>query len=298
MTERMSRRAALGAAVIGGAGLAACAQAAPKVHAPWDLTDKVVANRAKVKMQGNIAGGPVYSFMRINIYGDTNTGAYTPMFTMNNMLIDYWTPEGDSYVMKKYEAGVFTKFESGEVIEQWDNPWTNEKIDIFRFTLGPVTRTYNPDGVEAMALAPQALPLEQIGDRLFYATQSIGTAPNLITPEEFPRESVGKEIFLNSFMTFSSLAQDVFNPEVTSAPCHMQLQNKFNWAPWMRMGQRPGGTVARGFGSKVSGLDALPKPVLDAFARITPEILKTETWTDVHLETFDYLKFLRAQKGG
>jgi hypothetical protein len=37
--------------------------------------------------------------------------------------------------------------------------------------------------------------------------------------------------------------------------------------------------------------------VLDAFARITPEILKTETWTDVHLEAFDYLKFLRAKKG-
>ena len=88
-----SRRKALGALALGGlgAGAAACAAPAPQVFPAWDLADKVVANRAKVKMIGNIAGGRVFSFMRMNIYGDANTGPYTPLFTMNNLIIDDWT---------------------------------------------------------------------------------------------------------------------------------------------------------------------------------------------------------------
>jgi hypothetical protein len=295
------RRAALGALGLGAAGLAACAQEGASPAAtiePLDLADKVQANIAKVKMVGDTAGGPVHSFMRINIYGDANTGTYTPMFTMNNLIVDYWTPEGDSFNMKKYEAGVFTRFDSGEVIETWDNPWTGETIEIFPFHLGPVQRVYGPDGVVAMALAPEALPLEEIGDRLFYATQSIATAPSLFDPKEFPKESPGTEVFLNSFTTFSALARDVYDPAVTSAPVHMQLQNKFNWPPWLRMGQRPGGTVARGYGTKIAGLDALPAAVRDGFARITPEILDTANWTDVRLETMDYYKVLKAKQGG
>lgn len=294
----IDRRNLLAAAAVGATGLAACARPAQETEAqitPLDLTDKAQALIAKVKMAGNIAGGPTHAFMRLNIYGDTNTGAYTPMFTMNNLIIDYWTPEGDSFAMKKYEVGVFTKFDSDEVIETWDNPWTKEKIDIFPFHLGPVNRLYGPDGVTAMALAPEALPLEVIGDRIFYATQSIGVAPSMFDPKQFPAESPGTEIFLNSFMTFSALARDVYDPAVTSAPVHMQLQNKFNWPPWLRMGQRPGGTVARGFGAKIAGIEALPDKVREGFARITPEILDTANWTQVRLETMDYFRLLQAK---
>jgi hypothetical protein len=292
-----SRRKALGALALGGlgAGAAACAAPAPQVFPAWDLADKVVANRAKVKMIGNIAGGRVFSFMRMNIYGDANTGPYTPLFTMNNLIIDDWTVEGDTFVMKKYEAGVKTRFDSFEVIKTLENPFTKEQIDLFPFLLGPITREYTPDGVKAMALAPQALPLEQIGDRLFYASQSIGVAPSMIRPEEYPAESPGNEIFLNSFMTYSALAQDVFNPEITSAAVHMQIQNKFNWPPWMKMGQRPGGTVARGFGSKIASLEALPKPILDGFREVTPKILDVDKWEGLNMETIDYLRFLRGE---
>lgn len=296
----LDRRAALGMGLAGAAGLGACAPAKPaaKTFAPFDFSDKAQANIAKVKMTGSIAPGPtpVYSFMRLNIYGDTNTGMYTPMFTMNNLIVDYWTAKDDHFEMKKHEAGVYTKFDSDEVIEAWDNPWTGETLALYPFRLGPVFRQYGPEGVTAMALAPQALPLEIIGDRIFYATQSIAEAPSVFDPKVFPKESPGKTIFLNSFMTFSALAQDVFNPDVTSAPVHIQLQNKFNWPPWMHMGQRPGGTVARGFGAKISGLEALPASVLDGFKRITPEILDTSDWKQTYLETMDYFRELQAKK--
>jgi hypothetical protein len=75
----------------------------------------------------------------------------------------------------------------------------------------------------------------------------------------------------------------------------MQIQNKFNWPPWMKMGQRPGGTVARGFGSKIASLEALPKPILDGFREVTPKILDVDKWEGLNMETIDYLRFLRGE---
>ena len=44
------------------------------------------------------------------------------------------------------------------------------------------------------------------------------------------------------------------------------------------MGDQPGATVVRGFGGKVSGLDALPPGVLENYARLIPQILDIENW--------------------
>ena len=114
------------------------------------------------------------------------------------------------------------------------------------------------------------LPLEVIGDRVFLATQSIESIP-------LPGGS-GKTLYINSFMTYSATLADMQDPGRASAPVHSQLNNKNGWAPWMGMEDRPGGTVARGYGTKVSGLDALPEGVLDGFRKYPPEILDTENW--------------------
>ena len=46
----------------------------------------------------------------------------------------------------------------------------------------------------------------------------------------------------------------------------------------MEMGDQPGGTVVRGYGTKVAKLDDLPPGVLVQFEEQVPEILDTENW--------------------
>jgi hypothetical protein len=295
-----SRRAAL-AVLAGGAGLAACqpaAKEAPAAPAEWDLADKAQAFRAKVKIKGSLAKETVHGFMRLNIYGDDHTGNFKPLFVLNNLIIDVWEPgENGAHTMKKYEAGYYSAFDGYEPITEWENPWTGKKLEVFNFLLGPIFREYAADGVQAMAFVPVDQPLERIGDRIFLASHSIEKLPNIIDPKTFPLESSGPNIFLNSMMTFSALARDVFDPALNSAPCHMQLQNKANWAPWMKMGQRPGGTVGRGFGAKISGIDALRPEVRKGFEATTPKILDLANWgEETHMEGRDYLVHLEAQK--
>jgi hypothetical protein len=281
----ISRRAALqGAAGLGSLALAAGgAGAAAAKPTPPDFTDPLTALRTHVKMVGSLGREAVVSFMRLNIYGDLGEGNFVPFFTMNNILVDYWEPrEENQHEMRKYEVGFYTKYDSYEPLEEFDNPVTGQRVPIHHFRLGPVPRVYTPDGVIVMGYNPKLLPIEVIGDRVFLATQSIESVPDVVHP--------GRTNYVNSFMTMSALLADVADPKVLSAPVHLQLQNKNKWQAWMGMGDRPGGTVARGFGAKVAGLEALPPQVSAGARRFVPEIFDTKNWTEFVFEDSEYLK--------
>ncbi|MBM4221231.1 MAG: DUF1838 domain-containing protein [Gammaproteobacteria bacterium] len=284
--QAISRRAALG----GVAGLGALAMApavaqdnAAVIPDSFRLSDPLTALRCHIKIVGSLATETVYSFFRLNLYADLGTGNFVPLFTMNNILVDYWEAKGnDRHEMRKYEVGFYTKFDSHDPLEYFDNPLTGERRNIHHFRLGPVPRTYAPEGITAMGYTPRALPLELIGDRVFLATQSIEKMPDMVHP--------GQTSYVNSFTTMSALLADLANPQIKSAPIHAQLQNKNRWQPWMGMGDRPGGTVARGFGTKIPGLDALPADVMAGVRRFVPEILDTVNWKEFVFEDTEYLR--------
>lgn len=290
--QSISRRAALGSvAGLGALALApGSARSAAAVPEGFNLADPLTALRTHVKLVGSVGNEVVHTFFRLNIYGDLGAGNFVPLFTMNNILVDYWTAqEGDVYEMRKYEVGFYTKIDSYEPLDHFDNPLTGEQHNIHHFRLGPVPRVYTPDGIIVMGYNPNPMPLELIGDRVFLATQSIESTADVVNP--------GQTNFVNSFMTYSALLSDVANPQVLSAPVHAQLQNKNRWAPWMGMGDRAGGTVARGFGAKIASLDALPSDVMNGVKKFVPEILDTKNWTEFLFEDTEYLRE-REQKRG
>jgi hypothetical protein len=289
----ITRRALVSrAAILGGLGLAVPADAKRVDRQPTavDFSDPLTALRTHVKMVGSLGTGSVVSFMRLNIYADLGEGNYVPFFTMNNILVDYWEPKGDDqYEMRKYEVGFYTRHDTQQPLEEFKNPVTGETLPIHLFRLGPVPRLYTPTGVMAMGYTPKLLPIETIGDRVFLATESIESRPDMLQP--------GKTSYTNSFMTISAKLDDVLDPDVLSAPAHLQLQNKNRWAPWMGMGDRPGGTVARGFGGKITGLEALPPAVKAGALRLVPEIFDTANWRDFVFEDSEYLKSLDRKTG-
>lgn len=285
----------------GGAAMAssqASAMAATSPAGSLSMSSPSEQLKTRVKIMGSLANEPVYSYMRLNVFADPHNGNYLPMFTMNNLLIDHWEQTGDDeYVMTKFEAAYFTEYDGDTPIETWDNPYTGETIEIFNFQLGPVRREYRPGEVIAMAYAPTFLPIEVIGDRVFVASESIEEGSNFFEADEYPVEASGSPVsYLNSFMTWSSALEDVLNPDIMSAPAHVQIQNKVPWSPWLRMRGRPGGTVLRGFGSKIAGLDALPDSVIAGFEKYVPQILQEGQWEEPVFEAMHYMDYLDDKK--
>lgn len=283
-----------------GAGAAAALASSPAQAAKrkLDLDNPIKALEARIKIMGSLKDETVTSFMRLNVYADPENGNYMPLFTMNNLLIDRWERVAeDHFILTKFEAGYYTEFDSQTPIDTWNNPFTGEEVEIFNFRLGPVIREYMPDEIVAMAYAPNPLPMEVIGGRVFLATQSMGSGQSFFPKEEYPIEAGdGPTDFINSFMTWSSEVSDVTNPKVSSAPAHIQIQNRLPWAPWMRMRGRPGGTSLRGFGAKIDGFNDLPKNVVAGFEKYTPEILQPNQWEESVFETFDYMEHIEEMK--
>lgn len=286
----LSAAAATGGVSLASSGVIGAERVRTPSSALPNFNDPLTALRTHVKMVGSLGKETVVSFMRLNIYADLGEGNYVPFFTMNNILVDYWEPKGeDQHEMRKYEVGFYTRYDSQEPLESFANPVTGKTVAIHHFRLGPVPRLYTPTGVIAMGYTPKLLPIEVIGDRVFLATESIESRPDMLRP--------GQTSYTNSFMTMSATLADIINPAVRSAPVHLQLQNKNRWAPWMGMGDRPGGTVARGFGGKVATLEALPETVKAGARRFVPQIFETATWNEFVFEDSEYLKELAEKTG-
>jgi hypothetical protein len=297
LRSRINRREALfgaasfGAAALGAAAVTARGAVSTEASAglsstplePGYFLDPLTELHTHVKMIGSLRNEIVCSLLRLNIYADPGEGNFVPLFTMNNIVVDHWQRVDEHiFEMRKFEVGYYTEYDSQQAIETFLNPLTGKRVAIHQFKLGPVPRAYTSDGVIAMGFTPKLLPIEVIGERVFLATESIENRPDPIRP--------GKTAYVNSFMTLSAPLSPVLDSNVYNVPVHIQLQNKGHWQSWMGMDDRPGGTVARGYGSKIGSLDALPDIVKENARKYVPEIFDTANWTEFLFEESAMLK--------
>ena len=262
-----------------------------------DLNDPVALSVARQKVIGSVAKEAVHSFLRFHFYGQVPGEKAVPLLSMNNYIIDYWEPlERGTYQLRHYEVGYYCEFDTDNPIETWRNPYTKEDLEVYQFILGPIARLYSPGNVIAPGLAPKPLTSHLMGPRFYVATEAISQMPNLFQPDEWPKYSSGEKVNWVSVQTLSALMADVLNPELSSAPANIHLQNFISWGSWMKMGGRPGGTMARGYGTGIAGFDALPEQVHAGFKKYTPEIFATDSWTDTRFDEIDYFNLMKERR--
>ena len=193
-TRREALIAGAGTALAGGA-LSASA-AAPAL----DLEDPAVRARVRAKVSGSAGEEKVYKFYRLHIYAYMHDGNLQPLYTMNNLNVTLCRPlEDNYYAFKVFEAGVYCKFDTDEVLESWENPITGEVREPWTFIGGPLNVKLGPDGVETPPEAtvhPTALRMEAYGGMVFVPVASHFSYPSPFDPEEWPKESAGPVNYL------------------------------------------------------------------------------------------------------
>lgn len=296
----ISRRGILGAAPLAaGAGLAGMAglSASPS-FARFDpktaetLEDPAVRARVRARVIGSCEEEVSMKFYRLNIYGYMGDGNLVPFFTMNHLSVADWAPAADNmYNSTTYECGYYCKFDTDEPLEFWENPVTEEKLDVFNFLGGPFSVNVGADGVvtKDADLEPQVLRMEQIGNLLMVPTIASMVLPNFVDQKKYPQSYSGPVTYWESQATFAADAKDAFNENLSSAPAFCHFQNLATWHPWLRMGLKPGRTYGNARGAKIKSLDELPAKIRTDFEKYTPEIFDRKSWTKPRLDTLDYL---------
>lgn len=254
--------------------------------------------RLIAKVMGSTVEDERHAFLKFHVFGYAGDGNLIPFFTMNNYIVQKWAPGEDStFEVQHYEAAYYTKFDTNEPLDSWENPLTGELIKIPPFVLGPVDRFYGPGlGESPASFAPDPLNISMIGDRVYVPTLTRFKFPNRLDAEEWGPYSSGPITYWDSMLVFSANIEDVFDESKTHVDADIHMQNLVSWGPPFKMGNTPGRTMVRAYGQHIAGYDSLPADIRANLEKYTPEIFNLESWVDVRMDTFEFVAKLEAER--
>ncbi len=198
------------------------------------------------------------------------------------------------------EAGYFTDLTSGKIIDNWMNPWTNEKVEVFpfinkamrahlttempRFAMGN-TATDTPTLMNQTAAqkrsgtVPFILPWQQLGDQYLLTWEYSHEYTNPVTKDKWPKAHTTTTINPSEHFSFYTPIGEMNNKSIPSSPFHAGFMRTSPWWPWMKMGQHQidGCLFGRMHSFQITGTtDDIPRVVLERVEKDHPEILEKQ----------------------
>jgi hypothetical protein len=311
MQRRTILRGAALAGVAGAAGLAMTAKAAEKTVAPsltgpyLDLTTTYGNLIASVRLEGNLDESKEKFGSGSGIVTAIRPGeALRDLFGFEIYSTGRMRKQEDgSYRFLHRECIFYTDLKSGEILREFDNPFTNEHVKVvdvandpwnehlteYRKSGGPSYGGQNPDAdkgkgepnLRNWTSMPNGIVATQTHVNLYY--------PSALTPEKWPRESSGPRNQVSEFQqTYVSLA-DLQNPALTSVESHGTWSRITPWLPWMLMGQAPGVIMYNSITSNYDDINRTKRSVLDHVAQYHPHMMHAPTeWSDVSQSSLEH----------
>jgi len=164
----------------------------------------------------------------------------------------------NSYELLTNEVLLYTDLKTGEVLEQFENPYTGETVDVTHVWNSPVNQKQELEG----KYGPWGVNHNKYGDDMICMNADIFLAyPSPLTIAEYPDNSQSDLYEASELFQFFFSEKEVNNPDVTSVDCTISWTRLGPWLPWMEMGQREGLLVYNGAGYKLleKDYDSMPK---------------------------------------
>lgn len=310
----------LGTAAIGASSAlpltALSANAAPLSSGQLNLDDPKDNLYAWGKIWGSYDSPVIGSFHGL-MYARIGNKRMVPVFGFagTGVLDSHYDPIG-KLTLRSREAAFFTDLVTGEVLEQWDNPFTGETVDVYHFynhvfkrSIGtempifpigegrddkPTLINEGTSFPDETGIRPYILPRHKFGNDLMISWDYTHEYTNPVTPEGWPKASVGRTITPSEHFTFQLDYDKVVDRDIPSNRFVAGFSRQSNWWPWMRMGQsgmEDGVLFGRMFSHKgLPGTDDVYRPVLDYLERHAPEFLTMPDGLDTDANRLDVAK--------
>ena len=202
------------------------------------------------------------------------------------------------------ETGFFTDLATGNILEEWLNPYTGERVKPFNFIndIGATLTAEMPrfafgssedkptlvnEGThkEENGMVPFVLPFESFGDDLLLAWDYAHGYKNPVTKDKWPKASTGEKISPSEHFTFRVSKSELEDRSIPSSRFVAGFSRVSEWWPWMRMGEsryKDGVIFGRMHSHKgLPGYQDLPEKLLRYIEKNHPESLQVpDDWTD------------------
>ncbi len=212
-------------------------------------------------------------------------------------------PDGSGYQMLRKELGFFLDINSGEVLDRWRNPYTDETVEVVhlanpainaRIEAFPLKQGLYETAADAGARAPFILPWLRMGDRAVTEQHAHLWAKNPLDPAVWVRESSGAHIAISDSNSFNISLADLQNPKLVKIPSFGNWVHSRPWQPWMLMGQTPGSIEYVCATASSARLDDLPPQIIALARSRNPDFL--EAPTSVSRAESSLARYMRTRK--
>lgn len=296
----------LGAAAVTGLALGASEAAAKKAGKAQALPfDDPQWNREQAaRLQAHTDGRQVYGRCSGTINGVRPGEAVRTLlgFEVFSTIRVVRRPDGNYDRMCK-EVVFYTDPKTGEPLDEWDNPYTGERVRVvdiandpynwvIRDWVGPppipgsdshnLTRPADarPFKLHWSEFGPDTLVIHE-GGHAYY--------PNRLDPEKWPRESAGKMVQVSELFRYFIRREDLVNTRLDHLPHNGIWMRITPWLPWMLMGKEPGHVLYEGEFRPSDTLDYHPQKVITRVRERYPQYLEAPTkWYGPSLSSLEH----------
>jgi hypothetical protein len=198
---------------------------------------------------------PTFLFWTGGIYAYVPGEKRHKLFKMVGMSVSRCIPtEEGGWDFTSRELTYYLHPETGEILRQWENPWTGELLTVMHVANNPVQGYFKGK-----------FPARVDGDKTTFVFDLFSTYPNPLADEpKFAEYSPNPIYQAAELFKLTVPTEELLNPEVLSVS---QLQLCWDrigpWVPWMKMGDRQGQLIYSAYGGKVGGFAELPQLLQD-----------------------------------
>jgi len=146
---------------------------------------------------------------------------------------------------------------TGEVLNEWTNPYTGQKVEVMHIHNDPVNG--RPNFARGADGTPFRLAsLREAGPWVFMPFEAPLFYTNPLQGEF--QKYVGGTYHAMEIFDFAALKSELYNARTPTAYPMVSWVRISQWAPWMEMGDRPGQMVFNAMGRKLpGGFEELPE---------------------------------------
>jgi hypothetical protein len=263
--------------------------------------------RAYVKLIGDLSGEPVIGTYYGHVFGVVGKDTLKPLFGFHGFGLGRFLEQPDGSFRQLWkEVGYYKDIETGAILQTWENPYTNEKVEplpVQNDKVNFVLTTKTPQLPEVPGLDfvfgnygqgdDFVIPwmIDRSGDWASCLYDVHGSRPNHLPPSDWPRASSGEFMRVSECFQYGGALSQIENPDVSSVRQVGGWQRIADWLPWMLNGQKDGHLFYRCVTRNLDRIEELPQDILDHTEKNFPDFLEPPTeWSFENVSSFDVYK--------
>jgi len=191
------------------------------------------------------------------------------------------------------EVSYYTDLKTGEVMDEWHNPFLDETVKVVHVHNDVVNSTWAPTysfGVGPTKVTyPFIFPWLVMGDHAVVDFGVNTTHRAVLQPDEWPRESHGEVTQVLEAIQVHTRLSELMDPNLTSVKTTGSWQRISPWLPWMLMAQMPGHLFYKTVTRRMpEGVEGLPPHILEYTQAKYPDYLTAPTeWQEPNVSSYE-----------